>query len=65
MTKQFQRILIGIIVLMLISSGVTSVFAQTSTDGLVRFVHAIPGASAVDVYTDGQLTISNLAFGKS
>jgi len=51
MTKQFKRILIGILVMMLISSGVTSIFAQTSSDGMVRFVHAIPGASAVDVYT--------------
>jgi uncharacterized protein YraI len=65
MTKQFKRILIGILVMMLISSGVTSIFAQTSSDGMVRFVHAIPGASAVDVYTDGQLTISNLAFGSA
>ncbi len=29
----------------------------------VRFVHAIPGASAVDIYMDGQLTISDLAYG--
>ncbi len=31
----------------------------------IRFVHAIPGASAVDVYTDGQLTVSDLAFGQA
>src|SRR5262245_43294284 len=63
MTKQFKRIIISIITLMLMSAGITSVFAQSSTDGMVRFVHAIPGASAIDVYTDGQLTISDLGFG--
>ncbi len=29
----------------------------------VRFLHALPGAGAVDVYIDDQLTLSELAFG--
>ena len=30
----------------------------------IRFVHVIPGASVVDIYADGQLTIKNLGFGQ-
>lgn len=36
-----------------------------SGGAMFRFVHAIPGASAVDVYTDGQLTVSDLAYGSA
>ncbi len=39
-----------------------SVMAQAG-NAMLRFVHTIPGANAVDVYTDGQLTISGLSFG--
>ena len=42
----------------------TSVLSQSADDALVRFVHAIPGASAVDIYVDGQLTATNLDFGE-
>jgi uncharacterized protein YgiM (DUF1202 family) len=41
----------------------TSTLAQGS--GMIRFVHAIPGATGVDVYTDSQLATSNLGFGAS
>lgn len=34
-----------------------------AADSLARFVHVVPGAPAVDIYTDGQLTAANLAFG--
>lgn len=39
--------------------------AAQSDDSLaqVRFLHALPGAGPVDVYVDGQLTLSGLAFG--
>ncbi len=52
-----------LVALMLLLSG-TSVMAQGG-NALIRFVHAIPGASPVDVYTDGQLTGSGLAFGSA
>ncbi|HVU11528.1 MAG TPA: DUF4397 domain-containing protein [Phototrophicaceae bacterium] len=39
--------------------------AQGSGSALIRFVHAIPGASAIDIYTDGQLTISALDYGNA
>jgi hypothetical protein len=34
-----------------------------SGDALLRFVHVVPGAAAVDVYVDGQLTIRALSYG--
>ncbi|MBZ0283538.1 MAG: DUF4397 domain-containing protein [Anaerolineae bacterium] len=60
--KQIIRMigLLALLLTMAISSA--SVMAQGG-DGQVRFVHAIPGASAIDVYTDGQLTASDLTFG--
>ncbi|MBE2271612.1 MAG: DUF4397 domain-containing protein [Anaerolinea sp.] len=30
-----------------------------------RFVHAVPGASAIDIYIDGQLAVSSLEFGSA
>lgn len=32
---------------------------------LARFVHAVPGAPPIDIYTDGQLTVADLAFGEA
>ncbi len=37
--------------------------AAQSDAAQLRFVHAIPGASAIDVYVDGQLAASNLSYG--
>jgi len=39
----------------------TTVFSQDDAD--IRFVHAIPGSSAVDVYVNSQLAVANLSFG--
>ena len=50
-------------VALLVILSATSALAQGT--GLVRFVHAIPGASGVDIYSDGQLAASNLEFGAS
>ncbi len=58
---------LGIVLLVMITSLIftsTSVMAQ-SGNAMLRFVHAIPGANAIDVYTDGQLTISGLSFGSA
>jgi hypothetical protein len=61
----FNRIrafgLITVVLALLLA--LTSAGAQDSGLAKVRFVHAIPGASAIDVYTDGQLTASNVGFG--
>lgn len=45
---------------------VVPILAQPADDAaLLRFVHVIPGAAAVDVYTDGQLTVTGLDYGDS
>jgi len=41
-----------------------TVMAQTS-DALVRFVHALPGAGAVDVYVNDAPAVRSLAFGEA
>ncbi len=53
--------LVVVAALLVVSSGV---MAQ-SGNATLRFVHTIPGANAIDVYTDGQLTISGLDFGSA
>ncbi len=63
--KQMIRYSIALLVVIatvIITSA--SVMAQ-SGNALLRFVHTIPGANAIDVYTDGQLTISGLSFGSA
>lgn len=61
--KQYLKWAItGLTLLAMIAFSLGSTFAQ-SGEGRLRFVHAIPGASAIDIYTDGQLTISGLNFG--
>ena len=37
--------------------------AQSDDVAQARFLHALPGAGPVDVYLDGQLTLTGLAFG--
>jgi hypothetical protein len=39
--------------------------AQAANDGKIRFVHGVAGAPPVDVYVDGQLAASGLAFGSA
>lgn len=44
---------------------VTAPAMAQSGSAWLRFVHVIPGASAVDVYTDGQLTATDLEYGSA
>lgn len=60
--RKWMSSLFATALLMLALSGIA--LAQDS-NARIRFVHALPGASAVDVYTDGQLTISGLAIGQA
>jgi hypothetical protein len=39
--------------------------AAQSGEAMLRFVHALPGASAIDVYIDGELTLRELDFGEA
>lgn len=64
MNWSFKRSAVWLLMLALMMVGANSVLAQSS-GAQVRFVHVIPGAAAVDVYTDGQLTISGLTFGSA
>jgi len=60
-----QSIRFGIALLVVMAAAIftsVSVMAQAG-NAMLRFVHTIPGANAVDIYTDGQLTISGLSFG--
>lgn len=53
------------VVLALFSMGAVGTFAQSDDTGALRFVHVIPGVAAIDIYTDNQLTVSNLDFGEA
>ncbi|MBZ0291907.1 MAG: DUF4397 domain-containing protein [Anaerolineae bacterium] len=59
-----KRSIIGLVILILVVTG-TSLLAQAEDGSQVRFVHTIPGASAIDVYVDNTLTARNLAFGEA
>lgn len=56
-----RRVFLIALVLLLIA---VPAMAQ-SGGAMLRFVHAIPGASAIDIYTDGQLTVRNLSYGSA
>lgn len=64
MKISIKHSLAWIVALSVLLVAATGVMAQAGNAKL-RFVHVIPGASAVDVYTDGQLTISGLSFGSA
>lgn len=63
MKNSIKRIVLGVIVLAAVFAfSMSGVWAQDN-GGVLRFVHAIPGAAGVDVYVDGQLIASNLIYG--
>lgn len=60
-----KRFLIVILVLMgLLGSLVGGVAAQEDTS-LLRFVHVIPGLTAVDIYVNDNLTVEGLEYGQA
>lgn len=61
----FRRILTGIMLLVFFTLPSMSVLGQPPSGAALRFVHTIPGASPIDVYVGGVLTVSNLAFGEA
>lgn len=52
-----------ILIALLLAALALTLPAGAQGEGQLRFVHAIPGAAAIDVYTDGQLTLQALTFG--
>lgn len=65
MHSTVKRILLSLWLILILGLTINGVMAQSSDDARLRFVHAIPEAAAVDVYTDGQLTISGLEYGEA
>lgn len=64
--RHHMRFFSGIVLIALVLVlGMGNLMAQTTDTGLVRFVHVIPGVSAVDIYTDGQLTVKDLSYGQA
>jgi uncharacterized protein YraI len=61
--SKLARILI--IVLVMLGIGVMGAGAQDDETGAFRFVHAIPGVSSIDIYTDGNLSVRNLNYGQA
>jgi uncharacterized protein YraI len=58
-----KKIVRGVLCLLLLLMGITLSQAQGSAK--VRFVHVIPGASAVDIYINGALAITQLNYGSA
>lgn len=65
MNSRLQRSVVALLALALFLTLAGTVGAQDAGGALVRFVHAIPQAPAVDIYTDGQLTIAGLDYGQA
>jgi uncharacterized protein YgiM (DUF1202 family) len=62
--KHFVRHL-SVLLVVLLALSLSMIGVQAQDGGRIRFVHVIPGASAVDVYTNGQLTIAGLSYGSA
>ncbi|MDX2076045.1 MAG: DUF4397 domain-containing protein [bacterium] len=58
--KKLIRFLALLVALMTVQ---LSVSMAQEANGFFRFVHAIPGVSAIDVYVDGNLSVSGLRYG--
>ncbi len=65
MKKTSRLTMIAVVMLALVGaiSMALPAFGQAASEARARFVHAIPGASAIDIYTDNTLTIANLQLG--
>lgn len=59
-TRTIGRVLLISVLLILSIS-----FASAQDNANVRFVHVIPGATAVDIYVNGTLAIQDLAYGEA
>ncbi len=58
---RFRNLIVALVFLF----GLSNLTAQLDQTGYFRFVHAIPGVTAVDVYVDDQLTVVGLDFGEA
>lgn len=60
--KRFQNWFIALVAVLLLSTAAAS--AQ-GNGAQIRFMHAVPGVGAIDIYTNGQLSVKSLAFGSA
>jgi uncharacterized protein YgiM (DUF1202 family) len=59
-----RRVLVlGLVLALLLTAFGSAVSAQDAGTGRLRFVHAVPGVEAVDVYVNGSLAVKGLSFG--
>jgi uncharacterized protein YgiM (DUF1202 family) len=59
-----RRVLVlGLVLALLLTAIGPAVGAQNADSGRLRFVHAVPGVEAVDVYVNNSLAVKGLAFG--
>lgn len=62
--KKLRTALFLVLAFTLLMAG-TGVLSQAPQDTLLRFAHAIPGAAAVDIYINSELTVADLDFGQA
>jgi uncharacterized protein YgiM (DUF1202 family) len=66
MNLQLKRISALVIVLALLALALPAqISAQSTGSSQVRFVHAVPGAPAVDIFVDSALAASKLSYGEA
>lgn len=64
-TRIKHNLSVLVIVLLAVMAAVSPAAAQAEGQALVRFVHAIPGAAAVDIYVNDTLTVTDLQAGSA
>jgi hypothetical protein len=62
-TRMQPRRLLAFLIIALALVAALPLSAQADDNASVRFLHALPGAGPVDVYIDGDLTLTNLQLG--
>jgi hypothetical protein len=64
LTRMQSRRLLALLMIVLALLAAVPLSAQADASASVRFLHALPGAGPVDVYVDGELTLTNLQLGQ-
>lgn len=60
-----MRVTARISILLLFLFFITSITAIAQDTGRIRFVHVVPGVAPIDVYINGTLSVSNLAYAEA
>lgn len=62
LNTRFLALGVFIVLLAAVSRGLFITVAQGDS-GVVRFIHVVPSVDPIDIYINGQLSVSNLAYG--